>query len=199
MEEEFLQGIAEMMLETTKNVLSEAVPSRSFLGQPKPLSGILPTPYSAKIASGKFINSLTYSINPNPGDNEPYIRIFSTLPDDQNYGKYINDGRANLTKAPPAFAIQSWIAQKGIIPRAIPVQENGRIRYRIPTTKQLTFLIQRSIGRDGIFPFPFEQIAKERVANFIRQEFEANVAQMYEQIIREQVVYIINPERRTNL
>lgn len=45
---------------------------------------------------------------------------------------------------PPRQAIASWIQAKGIVPRAI----NGKL----PTTEQLSFLIARKIGRDGIAP-----------------------------------------------
>ena len=199
MEEQLLEQIGQLMLEATKNVLSESIPSRAFGGMMKPISGIVPTPYSPKIATGTFINSLTYEIDINPGDGQPYVRIFSTIPDDQNYGKYINDGRANNKRMPPKFAIQSWIASKGIFARPIPTNDRGKIRYRVPTLNQLTFLIQRSIGQYGIFPYPFEQITKERVSNFVRQQVENNIGDFYERLIREQVVYIINPQRRTNL
>ena len=58
----------------------------------------------------------------------------------EDYWKYVEYGR-RPGKRPPIDAIERWIKVKPIIPDPI----NGRV----PTTKQLAFLISRKIGMEG--------------------------------------------------
>ena len=58
----------------------------------------------------------------------------------EDYWKYVEYGR-RPGKRPPTDAIEQWIKVKPIIPDPI----NGRV----PTTKQLAFLISRKIGMEG--------------------------------------------------
>lgn len=58
----------------------------------------------------------------------------------EDYWKYVEYGRGP-GKRPPIDAIEQWIKVKPIIPDPI----NGRV----PTTKQLAFLISRKIGMEG--------------------------------------------------
>ena len=58
----------------------------------------------------------------------------------EEYWKYVEYGRGP-GKRPPIDAIERWIKVKPIIPDPI----NGRV----PTTKQLAFLISRKIGMEG--------------------------------------------------
>lgn len=58
----------------------------------------------------------------------------------EEYWKYVEYGR-RPGKRPPIDAIEQWIKVKPIIPDPI----NGRV----PTTKQLAFLISRKIGMEG--------------------------------------------------
>ncbi len=61
-----------------------------------------------------------------------------------SYWKYVENGR-RAGKWPPYDAILRWVTEKPVIPRA---GKGGRI----PTDKQLAFLIQRKIGLEGIKP-----------------------------------------------
>lgn len=58
----------------------------------------------------------------------------------EDYWKYVEYGRGP-GKRPPIDAIEQWVKVKPIIPDPI----NGRV----PTTKQLAFLISRKIGMEG--------------------------------------------------
>lgn len=58
----------------------------------------------------------------------------------EDYWKYVEYGR-RPGKRPPIDAIEQWIKVKPVIPKPI----NGRV----PTTKQLAFLISRKIGWEG--------------------------------------------------
>lgn len=100
-----------------------------------------------KIASGKLLNSVEYQVVNNGVAYEVQLRL-------EDYWKYVEygvQGEKNTTspfknagwKAYPF--ILKWISVKPVIPRPF---DNGRI----PTPKQLAYLITRSIGKKGILP-----------------------------------------------
>lgn len=88
-----------------------------------------------KVATGNLVN-FTTSI----AQDDKWFSVIFNLPD---YWKYVENGR-RAGKQPPLEAILNWIIVKPIVPRAI--------NRRVPTTKQLAFLIARKIGREGIPP-----------------------------------------------
>lgn len=63
-----------------------------------------------------------------------------------DYWKYVEYGRGP-GKFPPPDKILEWVRIKPVIPRPM---ENGKL----PTDKQLAYLIGRKIARDGIGPTP---------------------------------------------
>ena len=196
MGDEILVAIAQYMVEQTKEVLSEQVPSRSFVGQPKPIAGQFPTPYSPKIATSKFINSITYEIQTDPDDGQPYITIKSSLPQNEDPGKYIQGGRSNFARFPNIQAIERWIKAKQIFPRPISYRQGDGIVTKTPSLKQLTFLISRGIARDGIFPYPYESLVRNKVIKEVRKRMEGFARDQVEQLIQERVIFIVNRERR---
>lgn len=84
-------------------------------------------------ATGNLINSITSHITVN--GNEYAIEL--TLED---YYKYVEEGR-RPGKFPPVDKILQWIKVKHILPTPI----NGKL----PTEKQLAFLISRKIAEKG--------------------------------------------------
>lgn len=84
------------------------------------------------IASGKLYD--TAKVITQWGDN--YFEVFFEL---QDYWKYLEAG--TKPHFPPVSAIEEWITAKKIVPRT----QNGKV----PTTKQLAFLISRSISEKG--------------------------------------------------
>ena len=121
------------------------------------------------IASRKLVDSIKTQVE--VGEN--YYEVTMTLED---YWKYVeNDTKPHF---PPPDAILKWIQIKPVIPRP---DANGRI----PTQKQLAFLIGRKIAREGttgthdleqtkedILPWWREQISKalgHDIENYIRK------------------------------
>lgn len=88
-----------------------------------------------KVATGNLSNFTTEIQQDN--------RWFSIIFNLQDYWKYVENGR-KPGKFPPIDVITRWIQVKPIIPKAI--------NNKIPTTKQLAFLIGRSIAENGIKP-----------------------------------------------
>lgn len=64
----------------------------------------------------------------------------------ENYWKYVEYG--TRPHFPPVDAIQKWIQVKPVLPQPL---KNGKL----PTQKQLAFLIARKISRVGTKPQPF--------------------------------------------
>lgn len=85
-------------------------------------------------ASGLLGNSLSCVVKTEEGVYDLYILM-------QDYWKYVEYGR-QPGKFPPLDVIKQWIQIKPVIPNI----RNGKL----PTTDQLTFLISRSIARNGI-------------------------------------------------
>lgn len=87
---------------------------------------------SGHYASGDLCNTATYKIN---WDGK-YFELSFNLED---YWKYIENG--TKPHFPPISAIENWITVKHIIPST----NNGRV----PTTKQLAYVIAREISQNG--------------------------------------------------
>lgn len=88
-------------------------------------------------ASGKLSETARYELEV----NGEHFQVFFNL---QDYYRFLEDGRKS-GKFPPQQSIINWINFKGIIPHA---DSKGRI----PTTKQLAFLISRKIANEGTQP-----------------------------------------------
>jgi hypothetical protein len=96
----------------------------------------------------------------------------------EDYWKYVEYGR-RPGKRPPIDAIERWIKVKPIIPDPI----NGRV----PTTKQLAFLISRKIGMEGTkAQRPLEKaVYSDSMELLINQLKNEIVGQLNEQISNE--------------
>ena len=86
-----------------------------------------------RIASGNLLNSVEYQVVYNGVEYEVQLRL-------QDYWKYIEYG--TRPHFPPMDKILEWVMVKPVLPRP---DANGRI----PTPKQLAYLIARKISRKG--------------------------------------------------
>lgn len=87
-----------------------------------------------KKASGQLLNSISSEIKVG---GEQFTVVLNLV----DYWKYVEDGR-RPGKFPPPKAILKWITVKPVIPRPI--------HGKLPTKKQLAFLIGRKIATEGI-------------------------------------------------
>jgi len=90
---------------------------------------------SGHYASGELSNSARYITK---WDGKYFELIFNL----QDYWKYLENG--TKPHFPPTDKIEQWIRIKPVVPQAM----NGRV----PTTKQLAYLIARSISVKGTKP-----------------------------------------------
>lgn len=105
-----------------------------------------------KIASGKLINNIQIQI--------AYVGLnFDVIMLLEDYWKYVEKGRGKGKRWPPEAAILNWIRIKPVIPYA---DKNGKL----PTEKQLCYLIRRKIGRDGIEPTDALKTSLEALNNY---------------------------------
>lgn len=111
-----------------------------------------------KNASDELYNSVKYIVDTK---TKGRIEVNLSLLD---YWKYIEQGR-KPGKWPPISAIERWIEVKPVIPRPL---SNGKL----PTTQQLTYLISRKIGLEGIAPQPLLKQSVDSVMNSMLEFIE---------------------------
>ena len=109
-------------------------------------------------ASDNLYNSVTYMVEKNNTTYEVKLNLMY-------YWKYVENGRRAGAKMPPISAIEKWIEVKPVLPRPM---SNGKL----PTNKQLAYLIARKISIDGIAPRPLLQQSVDEVWRSM-QEFIA--------------------------
>lgn len=90
--------------------------------------------HSDRIASGELLNSCEFELQVNGSS-------YSVVLEMAEYWKYVENGR-NPGKFPPTNKILEWIMVKPVIPRP---DKNGKL----PTPKQLAYLIGRKIANEG--------------------------------------------------
>lgn len=100
-------------------------------------------------ASDNLYNSVTYMVEKNNTTYEVKLNLM-------HYWKYVENGRRAGAKMPPISAIEKWIEVKPVLPRPM---SNGKL----PTNKQLAYLIARKISIDGIAPRPLLQQSVDEV------------------------------------
>lgn len=116
------------------------------------------------IASGNLANTASYQCK----FNGKYFEVYFLL---ENYWKYLE----NCTKPhfPPIDKIEEWIRVKPIVPRAIT--------DKVPTTRQLAYLISRKISINGTKPTKILQ----KTLNSREDLVEAIAEELSNQIIND--------------
>lgn len=125
---------------------------------------------SGHYASGDLCNTATYKIN---WDGK-YFELSFNLED---YWKYIENG--TKPHFPPISAIENWITVKHIIPST----NNGRV----PTTKQLAYVIAREISQNGTKATKLLQKTIDGADDLINMLVELIEKQLEEEIEKEEL------------
>lgn len=123
---------------------------------------------------GQLYRTLSYSVKM---ENSSWLISISL----EEYWKYIEAGRRAGAKMPPVSAIENWIKVKQILPRPLTLKSGKSV---VPTIPQLSFLIARKIGRDGIRPRPFfKQSFESAKREFLHIIEEAVLADIKESLV----------------
>lgn len=109
-------------------------------------------------ASGDLINSVKYIYEQRGNSYAVSLSL-------NDYWKYVEHGR-KPGKWPPPSAIRKWIEIKPVLPRPM---KNGKL----PTLNQLTYLISRKIGEEGIRP----RNILEKTLEDINREYEDKISE----------------------
>lgn len=99
-------------------------------------------------ASKTLYNSISYIVEGNGTTFVVKLKL-------EDYYKYVENGR-KAGKFPPISAIEKWID----------------IKLKLPTTKQLTYLIARKIALEGIKPRPLLQQSIDEVFDEFKERLE---------------------------
>ena len=122
---------------------------------------------------GQLYRTLSYSVKMNSSSWLISISL-------EEYWKYIEYGR-RPGKMPPLDIIEKWINVRQILPRPLTLKSGKSV---VPTIPQLSFLIARKIGRDGIQPRPFFKQSFEEA----KREYLAKIEEAIIQDIKESLV-----------
>ena len=95
----------------------------------------------------------------------------------EEHWKYLENG--TRTHFPPINAIEQWITVKRIVPRPY----NGKV----PTTRQLAFLIARGISKNGTKPTKLLQTTINNSDDLIAKLIDELVNQLQEEINKEEI------------
>ena len=123
---------------------------------------------------GQLYRTLSYSVSTGTGGWVISVSL-------EQYWKYIESGRRAGAKMPPLDVIEKWINVRRIIPHSMTLKSGKTV---IPSVKQLSFLIARSIGQRGIQPRPFfKQSFEEAKREFLHIIEEAVITDIKESLI----------------
>ena len=125
---------------------------------------------SGHYASGELTNTARYITT----WNGKYFELYFNL---QDYWKYLENG--TKPHFPPVNKIEDWIRIKPIVPQAV----NGKV----PSTKQLAFLIARGISQNGTKPTKILQNTLDGADDLLNRLVEAFEEQLQEEINNEEL------------
>lgn len=133
-----------------------------------------------KVASGNLINSLKYEIVEE--DDEVKILLYYA-----DYGYYVDQGRfptKNSGSGELQRKIEDWIRVKGITPRP---DSKGKL----PTIKQLSFLISRKIHQEGYKSTPILADLVESLYILYQHKIQEAVEDDYSELVLTKVEYLL--------
>ena len=119
----------------------------------------------SEYASGKLYKTIDYTIT---SKSDSYLVTINL----EEYWKFIENGRRAGAKIPPVSAIENWIKVRKIIPRPVTLKSG---KTRVPTVKQLAYVIARSIARNGIAPRQFMRESIEDTLSDFQSKLSAAV------------------------
>ena len=123
---------------------------------------------------GQLYRTLSYSVSTGTGGWVISVSL-------EQYWKYIEAGRRAGAKMPPLDVIEKWINVRHIIPHSMTLKSGKTV---IPSVKQLSFLIARSIGQRGIQPRPFfKKSFEEAKREFLHKIEEAIISDIKESLV----------------
>lgn len=125
---------------------------------------------SGHYASGELANTAHYLTK----WNGKYFELYFNL---QEYWKWLENG--TKPHFPPISAIEDWIRVKPVVPKSM----DGKV----PTTKQLAFLIARGISKNGTKPTKILQSTLDGADDLFNRLVEAFENQLQEEINNEEV------------
>lgn len=127
-------------------------------------------------ASDNLYNSVRYILEA----NDKSISVSLNLAD---YYIFVENGR-RAGKMPPIDKIERWIEVKPVLPTP---SNNGRI----PTVRQLAYLISRKIGLEGIKPKPLLQQSITNVWDVFEEYISEAITKDVENNINEIIITLI--------
>lgn len=127
-------------------------------------------------ASGKLVQSVKYELKYNETSYEVGLWL-------EDYWKYVEYGR-KAGKFPPLSKIEEWIRVKPVIPRPY----DGKL----PTEKQLAYLIGRKIANEGIEGKNVLKRAEDEVKDEMLMSIKQAIMEDIQEDINSVIVMLTN-------
>ena len=159
--------IADLFVENIRFYLRQSWQSKGYGGSPNKM-GI-----GQKIATSDLYNYITPRIE---YDEDGFPESFVIVMED--YWYYVDEGR-KPGKFPPVNAIRNWILDKPVSFRPI----NGKI----PSLKQQTYLIGRSIAEKGTAGTDFTTLAMDRTFDMALDQFGEEFADQIQEFLEMRI------------
>ena len=134
-----------------------------------------------KNASRKLIDSVNSQIIVNGSVYEIVLNL-------QHYWKYIEGGSKGTISSPPGAVYPAHFPPVGVLVRWIqvkPIIPRPDNNDRLPSPKQLAYLIGRKIEQEGIEPFPALQTTKEELDRLYHEKLSAALGHDVSKYIRK--------------
>lgn len=132
-----------------------------------------------RVASGALLSSIRTTTEPN--SNHSVYKVFLHHKD---YLKYIENG--TRPHYPPIKPLVTWVKEK-----RIPTGDGKK--GHLPTEKQVAYMVQRKIGREGTQGTPYvEQTQNIVYPRFERRIQEAVQEDVYNAILQQRVIISIH-------
>ena len=119
----------------------------------------------SEYASGKLYKTINFEITKGSSNYIVTINL-------ESYWIFLEKGRRAGAKMPPVSAIENWIKIRKIIPRPVTLKSG---KQRVPTVKQLAYVIARSIAKRGIQPRPFMSESIDQTIEDFKSKLSAAV------------------------
>ena len=117
-----------------------------------------------KIASGRLVNSVRYTINP----QGKISFLYATEGKWVTFGRPKYPGRGVNPKGKFVASLEEWVKQKGL---------KGRdSKGKFISDKSLAYLIARGINNSGIEPLPFMKMAVDQSIKQLGKSLKTSVA-----------------------
>lgn len=134
---------------------------------------------------------MSYRVSTENGDVEVIISI-------EDYYKYLDEGTGPSHKPDkrdqywiPIDVIRKWISVKRILPEVRPMKVNGVYKEVLPTVKQLPYIIQAGIHKNGTKATHFFSDTQKEIEQRFKESLEYAIEEDMEALVKKDILDVL--------